>query len=132
MALGQVALSLDHVVIHVSGSPSGLQRALEIAGFEASIVEMSWYGDQPVGVPLGEAFHARRLTIKSSQVGSVAASQRARWDSRRRMELALAMLADPALDILITGESRFEELPQVMARIAADPADTIFHRVRYA
>jgi threonine dehydrogenase-like Zn-dependent dehydrogenase len=120
------------VVIHVSGSPSGLQRGLEIAGFEATIVEMSWYGDRAVTVPLGEAFHARRLTIKSSQVGSLAASQRARWDSQRRMQLALAMLADPALDVLITGESAFEDLPDVMARLAASPGDTIFHRVRYA
>ena len=120
------------MVIHVSGSPSGLQRGLEIAAFEATVVEMSWYGDRAVDLPLGEAFHARRLTITSSQVGSVAASQRARWDSQRRMQLALAMLADPALDVLITGESAFEDLPEVMARIAASPGDTIFHRVRYA
>jgi threonine dehydrogenase-like Zn-dependent dehydrogenase len=119
------------VVIHVSGSPSGLARALTVAGFEATIVEMSWYGDRAVGVPLGEAFHARRLTIKSSQVGSVAAAQRARWDTRRRMQLALAMLADPALDVVITGESAFDDLPEVMARLAEAPSDTIFHRVRY-
>jgi len=120
------------VVIHVSGSPSGLQRALAIAGFEATIVEMSWYGDSVVGVPLGEAFHARRLTIKSSQVGRIAASQRARWDARRRMQLALGMLADAKLDVLITGESAFDELPEVMPRLANAPADTICHRVRYA
>jgi len=120
------------VVVHVSGSPAGLERALAVAGFEATIVEMSWYGDRAVGVPLGEAFHARRLTIKSSQVGSVAASQRARWDGRRRMQLALSMLADPALDVLITGESAFEDLPAVMAQLAASPAGTILHRVRYS
>ncbi|HKB12738.1 MAG TPA: zinc-binding alcohol dehydrogenase [Vicinamibacterales bacterium] len=120
------------VVVHVSGSPSGLECALAVAGFEATTVEMSWYGDRAVGVPLGEAFHARRLTIKSSQVGSVAASQRARWDARRRMQLALAMLADPALDVLITGESAFDDLPEVMAKLAAAPRDTICHRVRYA
>jgi hypothetical protein len=120
------------VVIHVSGSPSGLQRALAIAGFEATIVEMSWYGDRAVGVPLGEAFHARRLTIKSSQVGSVAAAQRARWDTRRRMQLALSMLADPALDVLITGESAFDDLPALMAQLAAAPGNTICHRVRYS
>ena len=79
--------------------PAGLDLALRLAGFEATIVEMSWYGDQTVPLPLGEAFHARRLTIKSSQVGSVAASQRARWDARRRMQLALTLLADPALDV---------------------------------
>jgi threonine dehydrogenase-like Zn-dependent dehydrogenase len=119
------------VVIHASGAPSGLACALRLAGFEATIVEMSWYGDQVVAAPLGEAFHARRLTLKSSQVGSVAASQRARWDARRRMQLALSMLADPALDVLITGESAFEDLPQVMAQLASAPGNAIFHRIKY-
>jgi 2-desacetyl-2-hydroxyethyl bacteriochlorophyllide A dehydrogenase len=120
------------VVIHASGSASGLRTALQLAAFEATIVELSWYGDGDVAVPLGEAFHARRLTIRSSQVGSVATAQRARWDPRRRMQLALSMLTDPALDVLITGESAFEDLPQVMARLAAAPGDAICHRVRYA
>ena len=120
------------VVIHASGSPSGLQRALDVAAFEATIVELSWYGDRPVTVPRGEAFHARRLTIRSSQVGSVASSQRARWDARRRMQLALSLLADPTPDVLITGESCFDDLPQTMARLATAAGDTIFHRVRYA
>ena len=119
------------VVIHASGSQAGLQRALEIAAFEATIVELSWYGDRAVTVPLGEAFHARRLTIRSSQVGSVAPAQRARWDARRRMRLALSLLADSTLDVLITGESGFDDLPQVMPRLAAG-GDAIVHRVRYA
>jgi NADPH:quinone reductase-like Zn-dependent oxidoreductase len=119
------------LVIHASGSSAGLALALRVAGFEATIVEMSWHGAGEVPLPLGEAFHARRLTIKSSQVGSVAASQRARWDTRRRMALALSMLADPALDILITGESAFDALPQLMAQLASAPGDTLCHRVRY-
>jgi len=119
------------LVIHASGSPPGLALALRIAGFEATIVEMSWYGDQAVPLALGEAFHARRLTLKSSQVGTVAASQRARWSARRRMELALWLLADPALDVLITGESAFDELPTVMAQLASAPGDTLCHRIRY-
>jgi threonine dehydrogenase-like Zn-dependent dehydrogenase len=119
------------LVIHASGSPSGLQLALDIAAFEATIVEMSWYGDQVVPLPLGEAFHARRLTLKSSQVGAVAAVQRARWDTRRRMQLALSMLVDPALDALITGESAFEDLPRVMAQLASSPGDAILHRIKY-
>lgn len=80
---------------------------------------------------LGEAFHSHRLTIASSQVGRVAPSQRARWDGRRRLHLALTMLTDPALDALITGESDFEELPQLMAQLAEAPGDTICHRIRY-
>ncbi len=119
------------VVIHTSGSPAGLSLALSVAGSEATIVEMSWYGDQAVSLPLGEAFHSRRLTIKSSQVGEVAASQRARRSLSQRMQTALAMLADPVLDALITGESPFETMPEVMARLASDPGDTLCHRITY-
>jgi NADPH:quinone reductase-like Zn-dependent oxidoreductase len=119
------------VVIHASGSPEGLELALNVAGFEATVVEMSWYGDRIVPLPLGQNFHARRLTVTSSQVGSVPAAQRARWDNRRRMALALTMLADPALDVLITGESAFEAMPELMARLAAAPGDTLCHRIRY-
>jgi threonine dehydrogenase-like Zn-dependent dehydrogenase len=126
------ALRDADLVIHASGSAAGLQLAIDIAGFEARIVELSWFADQLVPLPLGGAFHARRLTIASSQVGSVAASQRARWDSHRRMTLALALLGDASLDALITGESSFETLPAVMASLAAAPGEAICHRIRYS
>jgi 2-desacetyl-2-hydroxyethyl bacteriochlorophyllide A dehydrogenase len=119
------------LVIHTSGSSTGLERALSLAGFEATIVELSWYGDKPVTIALGEGFHAQRLTLKSSQVGRVAAPQRARWDTTRRMQLALSLLSDAALDVLITGESEFEDLPQVMAELATQPGNTLCHRIRY-
>jgi 2-desacetyl-2-hydroxyethyl bacteriochlorophyllide A dehydrogenase len=119
------------VVLHASGSASGLAVALGIAGFESTIVEASWFGSREVGLPLGEAFHVRRLTIVSSQVGHVAASQRARWDTRRRMQLALRLLADPTLDALITGESAFDDLPRVMAELAASPGAALCYRVKY-
>lgn len=119
------------LVIHASGSPEGLDLALRLAAFEATVVEMSWYGTGLVPMALGEAFHANRLTLRSSQVGHVAASQHSRWDHRRRMELALSMLAEPSLDALITGESMFESLPEVMAGLAKTPGDTLCHRIRY-
>jgi 2-desacetyl-2-hydroxyethyl bacteriochlorophyllide A dehydrogenase len=120
------------IVIHASGSPAGLQHALEVAGFEATIVEMSWFGDRLVRLPLGGAFHSKRLTLKSSQVGHVATSQRPRWDTRRRMALAISLLADSSFDALITGESAFDDLPEVMARLTDAPGDTLCHRIRYA
>jgi hypothetical protein len=118
-------------VIHTSGVPAGLQLALRIAGLESTIVDMSWYGTQAVPLALGEAFHARRLTLRSSQVGKVAPTQQARWDNRRRLELALTLLVDEALDVLITGESDFDSLPEVMARLAAAPDGALCHRIRY-
>jgi len=94
-------------------------------------VEMSWYGSDSVPLALGQAFHSKRLSLISSQVGQVATSQRARWDHRRRMELALSMLTESALDALITGESEFDAIPSVMAQLAHAPGDTICHRIRY-
>lgn len=119
------------VVIHASGSPSGLELALDMAALEATIVEMSWFGDQQVTLPLGGAFHSKRLTLASSQVGRIAPAQRARWDYRRRMQLALGMLRDPALDAVITGESPFDTLPEVMAGLAQSPGDVLCHRICY-
>jgi NADPH:quinone reductase-like Zn-dependent oxidoreductase len=120
------------LVIHTSGSPAGLALGLRIAGFESTIAEMSWYGDQMVPMPLGQSFHARRLTLRSSQVGTVARSQRSRWETSRRMQLALKLLADPALDVLMTSESSFEDLPDVMAQLSAARSDTLCHLIRYS
>lgn len=118
-------------VIHASGSDEGLATALRLAGFEATVLELSWYGDRKVTLPLGEAFHSRRLALRASQVGSVAPTRRARWSHRRRLALALDLLADARLDALVTGESPFTDLPEVMARLAAAPAQAICHRITY-
>jgi threonine dehydrogenase-like Zn-dependent dehydrogenase len=119
------------LVVHASASQAGLRRALELAGLEATVLELSWYGDHTVGVPLGEAFHSRRLDLRSSQVGLVAPARRARRSTRDRLALALDLLTDPALDVLITGESRFDELPDVLPRLAAGDLPAICHRIRY-
>jgi threonine dehydrogenase-like Zn-dependent dehydrogenase len=126
------ATSDADLVVHTSGNAAGLATALGIAGFEAIVLEMSWYGTRCPDVPLGEAFHSRRLTLKSSQVGTVAGAQRARWSAERRLELALALLADPALDALVTGESRFDELPAVVAELTAGGGYTLCHRIDYS
>jgi threonine dehydrogenase-like Zn-dependent dehydrogenase len=119
------------VVIHTSGSAAGLATALALAGFEATVVELSWYGDEPPAVPLGGAFHSRRLTLRSSQVGSVATAQRARWGHARRMQLVMRLLENAELDALVTGDSPFEELPAVLARLASAPGYTLTHRIVY-
>ena len=120
------------LVIHTSGNPAGLATALELAGREARVVELSWFGDQTVSLPLGGAFHSRRLTLVSSQVGSLPPSQRVRWDTTRRMRLALSLLADEALDVLFTGTSAFEDLPRAMATLATAPGDALCHRITYS
>ncbi|WP_372985385.1 zinc-dependent alcohol dehydrogenase [Marinobacter sp.] len=122
----------DHdVVFHTSGHPAGLETALAATGTEGRIIEMSWYGDQPVAVPLGGQFHSRRLHLRSSQVGRIPPHRQPRWNHGQRLELALSLLCAPCLDALISGESRFAAIPETMARILTDGRDTLCHRIVY-
>jgi threonine dehydrogenase-like Zn-dependent dehydrogenase len=119
------------LVIHASGREDGLRTALASAGVEATVLELSWYGSRSVSLPLGEAFHSRRLTLKSSQVGRIPPDRAPRWDHRRRMKKALELLLDPSLDALISGESDFDDLPRVMRELARDGSGALCHRIRY-
>ncbi len=129
-ASGEEAAGEFDVAVNASGSGEALARAIELAGQEARIVEASWHGDRSVSLPLGGAFHARRLTIVSSQVGSVPQARRARWTYARRLAKALDLLRDDRLDALISGETRFTDLESAYPVILADP-DTLCHRIRY-
>jgi len=120
------------LVVHASGQPAGLAHALTLAGDEAVILELSWYGDRPVSLALGGAFHQRRLTLRSSQVGHLPPARRPRWDYARRLHLALNLLQAPELDVLISGESKFTELPAVMPHLCAENADVLCHRIAYS
>jgi NADPH:quinone reductase-like Zn-dependent oxidoreductase len=119
------------VVFHASGTPAGLATALRAAGEEASVIELSWYGSGEVPVALGEAFHTRRLRLVSSQVGRVAASHRARWSPRRRLEAALELLADPALDALLAPAVAFEDLPAQLSAILAPESGVLCQVIDY-
>jgi NADPH:quinone reductase-like Zn-dependent oxidoreductase len=119
------------LVFHTSATAPGLACALSCAGEEARVVEMSWYGDAPVGAPLGLDFHSRRLKLISSQVGQVAPSRRPRWTHRRRLDKALSLLADERLDALLTEEVAFAELPTELPRVLAPGAPGLATVVRY-
>jgi NADPH:quinone reductase-like Zn-dependent oxidoreductase len=130
-ALPDAAPEECDLVIHASASPAGLATALRLAGNEATVLELSWYGAGEVAVPLGEVFHSRRLRLISSQVGQVAASHRPRWSHRRRLEAALALVADPALDALIAPAVDFHDLPTALPEILAQPSGVLCQLVRY-
>ncbi|WP_171109517.1 MULTISPECIES: zinc-binding alcohol dehydrogenase [Streptomyces] len=125
------ALGECDLVVHASATEQGLARSLELLAAEGTVIELSWYGDRRVALPLGEAFHSRRLTIRSSQVGTVSPARAGRTYADR-LALALDLLADPALDALVTGECAFEELPDVLPRLASKEIPALCHRVRYA
>ena len=119
------------LVFHASGSTDGLNLALDLCAFEATVIELSWYGDKVTPVRLGGAFHSQRLTLRASQVGSVSpAKRRAGWDYTRRLAKALSLCADPALDILVGQQTPLADLPARYGKVLSDPA-TLFHLIRY-
>lgn len=119
------------LVFHASASAAGLATAIDCAGLEARIVELSWYGEGTVPAPLGGAFHARRLKLISSQVGTIPPSHRSRWDFARRARAAMALLADDRLDALITDEIPFEEAPARLPAVLACGWTGLTAAIRY-
>jgi threonine dehydrogenase-like Zn-dependent dehydrogenase len=119
------------LVVHSSASAGGLATALRLAGDEATVLELSWYGSDDVKVPLGDAFHSRRLRLISSQVGKVAPSHRPRWDYRRRLSAALGLLKDPAFDALIAPPIAFSDLPARLPGILTPTSGVLCQLIRY-
>lgn len=119
------------LVVHTSATASGLRTALGLLRPEGTVIELSWYGDTSVTLPLGAAFHSSRLTIRASQVGSVAPARRSSRSHRDRLALALELLRDPAFDVLLTGTSRFPDLPETMAALAAGRLPGLCHSISY-
>jgi threonine dehydrogenase-like Zn-dependent dehydrogenase len=119
-------------VFHCSASAEGLTTALNIAADEATIVELSWYGAGTVAVPLGGAFHSRRLKIISSQVGKVAPSRRAAFTHRQRLEAAIKLCAHPKLDALLAPPVAFGELPARLADILKPRSGVLCQLISYS
>ncbi|MBE0403670.1 zinc-dependent alcohol dehydrogenase [Halomonas citrativorans] len=118
-------------IIHASGHPEGLRQALNQVGNEGRIIEMSWFGEGEVSIPLGGAFHSQRLSLRASQVGQLPAKLRPRWGFQRRLMLALSLLNDSRLDALISGESDFDAFPQLAPELFSAGSDVLCHRLRY-
>lgn len=119
------------VVFHTCATAQGLATAIRAAGLEGTIVELSWYGDGTIPVPLGGAFHSRRLKLISSQVGQIAPTRRPRWTHRRRLEAAVSLLQDPRLDALITEEIDFADAPTRLPQTLAPDAPGLVSVIRY-
>jgi threonine dehydrogenase-like Zn-dependent dehydrogenase len=119
------------IVIHTSVSQAGLNAAIDLAGFEGTIIELSWYGDKPVSVNLGGPFHSKRLKLISSQVGHVSAGRRPRWSYARRMQAALALLDHAALDLLVADEIKFGDTPKDIPRVLGPDAKGLAPVIRY-
>ncbi len=121
----------NDLVFHCSASEAGLARSLQLLGEEAELIELSWYGTMQPRVPLGAAFHSRRLAIRASQVGAVASARRSRRTTSDRLALAMRVLKDPVFDVFITGHAPFGALPQTMEMIFNEDAETLCQVIDY-
>jgi threonine dehydrogenase-like Zn-dependent dehydrogenase len=119
------------LVVHSSATSLGLQRSLDLLAPEGTVIDLSWYGDAEVRLSLGGAFHSRRLGIRASQVGTLSPARSGRRTTADRLALALDLLRDPAFDAVVTGQSCFRELPDVMARLAAGRLPALCHTITY-
>src|SRR5918993_901061 len=119
------------LVVHTSATSAGLQQSLDLLAPEGTVIDLSWYGDADVTLSLGGAFHSRRLGIRASQVGVVAPARRGTRTMTDRLAPALDLLADPAFDALLTGVSRFDELPEVMRRLASGDLPALCQVITY-
>ena len=119
------------LVVHASASAAGLQLSLDLLAPEATVVDLSWYGDTEVSLRLGGAFHSRRLSVRASQVGAVSPARRGRRSTKDRLRLALELLRDPAYDALVTGSSPFDELPEVLRGLSDGSLPALCHTVTY-
>lgn len=136
-ALGAGFARPDHapegldLVVHASATSEGLQRSLELLAPEGTVLELSWYGDEETTLSLGGVFHSNRLTVRASQVGTVAAARRGRRTTTDRLRLAVELLRDPCFDALLTGQSPFAELPEVLPRLVSGELPALCHSVTY-
>ncbi|WP_028651748.1 zinc-dependent alcohol dehydrogenase [Nocardioides halotolerans] len=119
------------LVVHASATEGGLRRSLDLLAPDGEVVDLSWYGDTPVRLDLGGAFHSGRLRLRASQVGEVALPLRHRRTRAERLALALDLLRDPAFDALFTGASAFADLPELMADLTTGRRAALCHTITY-
>jgi hypothetical protein len=130
-ATPEQAPSECELIVHASASSAGLATALNLARDEGTILELSWYGNADISVPLGGAFHSRRLRLVASQVGMIAPSHRQTWTYRQRLEKALSLLADDRLDVLLEAPVAFADLPARLPSILAPGSGILCQRIDY-
>ncbi len=130
-ALPGEAVGERDLVVHTSATSAGLQQSLELLAAEGTVIELSWYGDEETTLQLGGWFHSGRLTVRASQVGTISPARRGRGGTGDRLALALDLLRDPAFEALLTGDSAFEALPDVMPRLASGDLPALCHSLTY-
>lgn len=120
------------VTFHASGSPSGLQTAIDVLGFEGRAIELSWYGDARIELELGTHFHYQRKRIIASQVATVAATKRGTVSCRDRLNQVVSLLDDRLLDLLLSSPVAFESMPELMRDVYRGNTPDVLPLIQYS
>ena len=105
------------LVVEASGNPHALASALDLLAHEGTMLVASWYGTKTVPLPLGAAFHRRRLSLRSSQVSTIPAALAGRWTVARRRAAARALLVELPVDVLASHEFPMSEAAEAFAAL---------------
>jgi 2-desacetyl-2-hydroxyethyl bacteriochlorophyllide A dehydrogenase len=119
------------LAVEASGNPRALAAALGLLAHEGTALVCSWYGTKPVPLPLGAEFHRRRLAVASTQVSTLPAALTARWDRRRRAELAWRLARELPLPVLATHAFPFERAADAYASADGHDGGLIHAALRY-
>lgn len=113
------------VILELSGNPSALHTAIEVAGFQSRIIVGSWYGTKAVELPLGKSYHRNRISIYGSQVSTLPASLSGRWQKERRYALAWKLLGELPTREIISHRVNFGEASDAYEKLDQSPSEII-------
>jgi len=98
------------LVYELTGDPSALDAAQALARYEGRIVVGSWYGSRRAPIDFGTRAHRNRNSLLFSQVSRIDSRHAARFDSQRRLGVALAWLERLPLETLVTHRLAFDRI----------------------
>jgi 2-desacetyl-2-hydroxyethyl bacteriochlorophyllide A dehydrogenase len=124
LSIGLGARPAD-IAIEVSGTPAALQSAIDHLAVEGTVVVASWYGSKAVSLDLGGAFHRKRLSLRSSQVGRINPALTPRWDYARRRETVRDLLAQVDPTVLISHRFALNEAAAAYRMVDENPSAVV-------
>jgi threonine dehydrogenase-like Zn-dependent dehydrogenase len=119
------------LLVEVSGNPDALGRGLDLLAHEGTALVASWYGTKPASLPLGGAFHRRRLVLRSTQVSTIPAALAGEWTVERRRAEARSLLGTLPLEHLATHEFPFADAAAAFAALDRGDEGLLHAALRY-
>ena len=120
------------LVVEASGNPAALSGALQLMAHEGMVLVASWFGIKPVSLPLGAAFHRRRLTLRSTQVSTIPSRLAPEWTKKRRLATARDLMTELPLERLATHEFPLSQVAAAFSAVDAQSDGLIHATLKYS